>query len=67
MKQTSRKPESSEDKPRNKNPANPRAMDMSDCTQNAPLSVHVLVSLTFRDRASSVPAEFADINIYANT
>lgn len=65
MKQTTRKPESREENPRNRNPANPNAIEMSDWTQNAFVAVHVLVFLSVL--AISVPAEFADTNRYANT
>ncbi|KAJ6892207.1 hypothetical protein NC651_025415 [Populus alba x Populus x berolinensis] len=49
--------------PRNKNPAKPKTIAISDCTQNALLSVHVSFSVL----ASSVPAVFADNSRYANT
>jgi len=49
--------------PKNKNPAKPKTIAISDCTQNALLSVHVPFSVL----ASSVPAVFADNSRYANT
>lgn len=49
--------------PKNKNPAKPKTIAISDCTQNALLSVHVSFSVL----ASSVPAVFADNSRYANT
>lgn len=65
MKQTTLNPESKDDNPRNINPANPNAIEMSDCTQKAFVSVHV--SEFLKVLAISVPAEFADSNRYANT
>lgn len=65
MKQTTRNPERSDDSPRNRNPANPKAMDMSVWTQNALLDVHL--SVLFIVRASSVPVESADSNRYVKT
>lgn len=58
IKHATRKPESREENARNRKPANPSAMEMYDCTQNAFSDVHVSVSLRFR--ASDVPAAFAD-------
>jgi hypothetical protein len=54
--------------PKNKNPAKPKTIAISDCTQNALLSVHVSFSvLASSVLASSVPAVFADNSRYANT
>lgn len=64
-KQATRKPDVKEEKPRNRNPANPRAIEMSDCTQNALVVVHV--SLPFSIFTNAVPAEFADSSMYAKT
>ncbi|KAL6957145.1 hypothetical protein U1Q18_026132 [Sarracenia purpurea var. burkii] len=65
MKETTRNPESSEDSPKQRNPANPKAMEISDWTQKALLAVHVSVAFIVRDNA--VPAESADSNKYAKT
>lgn len=65
MKQTTRKPDSRDDNPINKNPAKPKATEISDCTQNEFESVHVGVPLSVF--ANAVPAESADNNKYANT
>ena len=65
MKQATRKPESRDEKPRNRNPTKPRAMATSACMQNAFQAVHV--SLPFKTLANAVPAESADSNKYANT
>lgn len=65
MKQTTRNPESRDENPRNRNPANPKAIEMSDWTQKPFLAVHVSVPLSAL--AIAVPAEFADSSMYANT
>lgn len=65
IKQTTRKPDSRDENPKNRNPPYPKAMAMSDCTQNALSSVHV--SVRFSVLASAVPAASADSNRYANT
>lgn len=65
MKQTTRKPESRDENPRNRNPANPKAIAMSAWTQNPFDAVHV--SILFSAFARAVPAEFADRRRYANT
>lgn len=64
-KHTTRKPDNKEEKLKNINPANPKATEISDWTQNALLAVHV--SLSFNVRANAVPAESADNNMYAKT
>lgn len=66
MKQATRKPESRDENPRNRNPANPRAMDMSAWTQNPFDASHVSIP-SFNALARAVPAESADSNRYANT
>lgn len=58
-------PEIKDDIPKNKNPTNPKPIEISDCTQNTLLVVHVSISLIVR--TNSVPVEFADSNKYANT
>lgn len=65
MKQTSRKPDNSDVNPRNRNAAYPNAIAMSDCTQNALLTLHV--SISFNVLAIDVPAALADNSRYANT
>ncbi|KAK9019413.1 hypothetical protein V6N11_053937 [Hibiscus sabdariffa] len=57
---TTRKPDSNDDNPRNKNPAKPNATEISDCTQNEAAAVHV--SVPFNVCAAAVPAESADNN-----
>lgn len=65
MKQTTLNPESKDEIKRNKNPANPKATAISDWTQKVLLAVHVAIALSCL--ASSVAAEPADSNKYANT
>jgi hypothetical protein len=65
MKLTTRNPESRDENPRNRNPANPNAIEMSDWMQKAFVAVHVSVPLSAFSIA--VPAEFADSSRYANT
>lgn len=65
MKHTTLNPDIKQDNPKNKNPANPNAMEMFDCMQNALLALHVSIPLSAL--ANAVPAEFADTNRYANT
>lgn len=64
-KQATRKPDIKEEKLRNMKPANPKAMEMSDCTQNELVAVHVSVPLNVL--ANAVPADPADRSRYANT
>ena len=64
-KQATRKPDIKDEKPRKRKPANPRDIEMSDCTQNALVAVHV--SAPFSVFANAVPAEFADTSMYAKT
>nr|GMC65624.1 hypothetical protein Iba_chr02dCG15870 [Ipomoea batatas] len=64
-KQTTRKPESKEDEPKNTNPANPRAIEMYDCTQKALSAAQVPASLIVR--ANAAPAASIDSNRYAKT
>lgn len=64
-KQATRKPDIKEDKLRKINPANPKAIEMSDCTQNELVDVHVSVPLNVFTRA--VPADPADSSRYAKT
>lgn len=65
MKQTTLNPDSNDEIIRNKNPANPKAIAISDWMQNALLAVHVAIPLSCL--AISVPAESADSNKYAKT
>lgn len=65
IKLTTRKPDKSEEKPRNMNPANPKAIEISDCTQNELLTVQVSISLNVR--TNDVPADPAESNMYAKT